>query len=200
MLWEAIGGTPVCHAGEFRRTEIPRQLEFTKITEGSIPQMLRWGKAALIIPAEGPALDFPIDGLSVDTEAADLDSLQMPIEATFGEEADLHLYLVYGWSTSGLDELRSATLDSAQIVGKSIEIWTSRPVILYPPGTRGTADMRFVGWDIAMGNLRPGEYTTIVYTKRDTLRRGTDPGSGVDTAKIDYRLWKEFKVTVEEGD
>ncbi len=162
--------------------------------------MMRWGKAALIIPAEGAALDFPVDGLNINIETADLDSLHMPIEVAFSEGADLHLYLVYGWSTSGLDELRSATLDSAQIVGKSIEIWTSRPVVQYGPGVRGTADMRFIGWDIAVGNLRPSDYTTTVYTKRDTLRRGSDPGSGVGAAKSNYRLWNEFKVAVEKGD
>lgn len=201
LLWNTIGGMLICQAGEYRRTKLPRRLEITKIVDGPIPHAMRWVKAAMIIPADGPASLFAADGLQLDDVPPGLDSIKIPVNASFREDADVHLYLVYGWSPWGLDELRSATLDSAKIQGRDLEIWTSRPVVLHPPGARGTADMRFVGWDITVGKLQPGDYSVTLYGRRDTLQTGQSFAQSSEVGMTGgYKLWKEFTITVKESD
>lgn len=201
LLWNTIGGTLISYAGEYRHTELPRRLEIAKIVDGPVPHAMKWVKSTMIIPADAPASLFPADNLQLDDLPPGLDSIKIPLPTIFGEDAKVHLYIVYGWSTSGLDELRSATLDSAKIQGRDIEVWTSRPVVLHPPGARGTADMRFVGWDITVGKLKPGDYSATLYTCRDTLRMGQKSGQSPEVAITEsYNLWKEFTITVKEGD
>jgi hypothetical protein len=61
--------------------------------------------------------------------------------------------------------------------------------------------MRFIGWDITVGTLQPGDYSVTLFISRDTLRMGQKSGQSSEVAITgSYNRWKEFTITVKEGD
>jgi hypothetical protein len=86
------------------------------------------------------------------------------------------LYVLFGWSTSGADELRRAAVDSVIVNGNLINVYVSRPKVELDGAVGGTADMRFVGWEIPLwGKLPPGNYEAQLHLRRDTIRVRTMP-------------------------
>jgi hypothetical protein len=86
------------------------------------------------------------------------------------------LFVIYGWSTSGADELRRAAVDSVIVEGHSINVYVSRPLVQLDGMVGGTADMRFVGWEIPLSEtLASGSYKAVLHLRRDTIRVLTHP-------------------------
>lgn len=88
-----------------------------------------------------------------------------------------NLYVLFGWSTSGADELRRATIDSVVATNKQVDVYVSRPLVEAQGGLMGTADMKFVGWEINLDDHLPaGHYTGRMLVRRDTIKVSTKPG------------------------
>jgi len=58
----------------------------------------------------------------------------------------------------------------------------------------GTADMRFIGWDIGVGRLETGDYNVNLFIRRDTVKITAKPYSRVVSEGEGYKL--RGKVTV----
>jgi hypothetical protein len=109
---------------------------------------------------------------------------------------DLHLYLLYGWSSSGTDELRSVTVDSAVVSGGEIRLYVSRPVMIYDGPVMGTADMKFIGWDIPLDILEGGRYVLSLFEKRDRIKISTQPYHRSVEAEGRYQAKKKVQFNL----
>ena len=141
------------------------------LREGAIPEAMQWKKAAIFAAASIESPDFlgwlktVPDGLdAVKAKAWDTVSPRQP-----------DLFVLYGWSTSGADELRRATIDSVIAKGANVDVYVSRPIIDAGSGLMGTADMQFVGWKIPVSSLAAGQYSARLHERRDTVKITTRP-------------------------
>ncbi len=142
-----------------------QQLPTTHIMFGSLPEAMQWKKTAAFAVAGKTnsaftqwLRDLP-EGL--DTVTVNVETLQT------GDPAAV--YLLFGWSNSGTDELRRATLDSVLMAGHQICLYASRPQVEFEGSIMGTADMRFVGWEIPLDQLKQGIYQAQLFLRRDRI-------------------------------
>lgn len=182
------------------KTAETRRLDFTSIIQGQIPDAMQWKRAAVFAADEANATDL-LSYLHKLTETkSDLDSVRTLPSAGLPENGEIHVYFLYGWSPSGADELRSASLDSALISGQEIRIYVSRPVIQTTGYMAGTADMRFIGWDVTAGRLDAGEYSAKLYVQRDTVKVTAKPYSKVVLSGRGYTIAREMTMVVGKSD
>ena len=110
------------------------------------------------------------------------------------------IYLLYGWSGWGGDDMRKISIDSTLMVGNAIDIYTSRPQLIYDEPIMGTADMKFVGWHIAAGQLSAGEYFVRLHEKRDEIKVELQPYSREILTERPYQEMTKIAFTVAETD
>lgn len=173
-----------------------RVLSAISIRQGDIPKAMQWKRQTVLTPWVGER-DILLHTLrNLPASASNEDNvITLPVGKipAFG---DLHIYLLYGWSTSGRDALRSIAVDSAVIAGDEIRIYVSRPELIYEGSVAGTADMKFIGWDIATAELAGGDYRVLLFEKRDRVKISTQPYSRVVEAKGKYQMKKELDFQV----
>jgi hypothetical protein len=137
-----------------------------RIESGPVADALQWKKAAVFAVGDPRQDDF-IEWLCEAREG--LDPVQSGIWMG-SAEAPGDLYVLFGWSPSGADELRRATLDSVIVKENEIRVYISRPELQVETALMGTSDMRFIGWRIPLLGLTPGKYAAFLHIKRDVIR------------------------------
>lgn len=178
-----------------QRGGLPRtELQAVRLETGVIPAAMQWKKAAVFALANPEAGDFL-------TWLKDLpDGLEKVNSATFSDNSrpKCSLFVLFGWSTSGADELRRAAVDSVVASGRELNVYVSRPQVELNAGFMGTADMRFVGWEIPLGSWQQAgkEHKALLHLRRDTIRISATPpykeavlpGKGYEqVGEIDFR-------------
>ncbi len=167
------------------------------IRGGDIAEAMRWKRATILSPWVGgykePLLNFL---RLIEDKDYDLDSvLTSPVE-NVPALGDIHLYLLLGWSGSGLDEMRMAAVDSVNIEESDIRIFASRPRVQYDDVMAGTDDMKFIGWDVNVGKLKIGSYTLKLFVQRDLIRIKTQPYMKIIEEEAGYSLKKTIEFDV----
>jgi len=156
-----------------QRGSLPQPiLQATRLESGAIPTAMQWKKAAAFALANPEASDF-LDWLTGLPEGLEKVNL-----ATFSDNSRpaSALYVLFGWSNSGADELRRARMDSVTVTGREIDIYVSRPQVEASFSLMGTADMRFIGWEIPLATLPPGiKHQARMHVRRDTIRISGKP-------------------------
>jgi hypothetical protein len=170
-------------------------LQAQAITDGSIPSAMQWKKAtvlAVTVPQDEAFTGF-LSGLEMNADQVH----------TFAGEPQAgvtpHLYALYGWSNSGRDELRQATLDSVLARGATIDVYVTRPQVQMPNSVMGTADMKFIGWEAPLPDLEDGEYTARLMVSRPVLVF-SERGERETTQAADYEKAAEVKFQVPDDD
>ena len=171
-----------------------KRLGIAPITNDVIPDAMQWNRAAVLAASGNSVEDLSKQLRELDSKESDLDSVKIFPVPFLNDREDVHVYLLYGWSSSGLDELRSASLDSAKIEGRDINIYASRPEVQMTGSVMGTADMRFIGWDVNIGRLEAGDYSVNLFIRRDTVKITAKPYSRVVSEGEGYKL--RGKVTI----
>jgi len=155
MLHGQRGGSP--------RLELPAQ----RIEMGAVADAMQWNKSAVFALADPSGPEF-MDWLR--QAPAGLETTNI-FKSSSAQTPPRSLFVLYGWSTSGADELRRASVDSVIVAGHSINVYVSRPQVQLDGMVGGTADMRFVGWEIPLsGPLASGSYQAVLHVRRDTIR------------------------------
>ena len=155
MLHSQRGGSP--------RSELQAQ----RIEMGAVADAMQWKKSAVFALADPAGPQF--------TEwlrqaPAGLETMNI-FKDSGAQSPSRSLFVLYGWSTSGADELRRASIDSVIVAGHSVNVYVSRPQVQLDGMVGGTADMRFVGWEIPLSEpLAAGSYKAMLYVRRDSVR------------------------------
>jgi hypothetical protein len=172
----------------------PKQnLIAVRLQDGSIPEAMQWKKATVFSAAESSQPEFHewLQALPGGLDTVKTQSWESP------DPKRPDLYVLLGWSTSGSDELRRATVDSIVTVGRRVNVYVSRPIVNAQGGLMGTADMQFVGWQINLKDLPRGEYDAKLFMRRDTINIVTHPkfaeeriaGKGYqEVAKLEFAI------------
>lgn len=163
-----------------------------RIESGPIANALQWKKAAVFAVGDAGKDDF-IEWLFKAREGLDFVQSGVWIGSA---EAPGDLYVLFGWSPSGADELRRAALDSVIVRENEIRVYVSRPELQVETALMGTSDMRFIGWKIPLLGLPPGNYTAFLHSKRDVIRiKAPDfkeeilPAAGyAQAAKLEFQM------------
>ncbi len=172
-----------------------QQLRALPITQGAIPEAMRWKKVTVLTPWVGETsllLEF-LKNLPQEETAGEIFT---PPLGDIPLMEELHLYLLYGWSSSGRDEMRSITVDSATVSGAEIKIYVSRPEVVYEGPVMGTADMKFIGWDFPLGFPPGKDCEVLLYEKRDRVRVSAQPYSRSVEAEGRYQLKKKIQFNI----
>lgn len=150
-----------------------QSLKANAINNGPIPESMQWKRTTVFTAADeaSPAL---LDRLKKLPESVTVQSPMLEPDLTTP-----NLYLLLGWSTGGLDELRAARLDSATMTGNEIKVWLWKPNLESIEGVMGTADMKFIGWQINPGKLSAGEYRAKLYVQHGTFKAGDSGPRGL---------------------
>lgn len=138
---------------------------------GNIPDAMQWDKSAVFAVADSGGNDFT-EWLRQVPEG--LDRVKSGVW-TFELAIKPRLYVLFGWSPSGADELRRTGVDSAVVKRDQIAVYVSRPHLMSDAPLMGTADMRFVGWEIPLDGLDSGKYKADFFIRRDTITIHTKP-------------------------
>ena len=151
-----------------QRGSSPRlELQAQRIEMGAVADAMQWKKSAVFALADPAGQDL-LDWLR--QAPAGLETMNV-FKSDGSQTAPRSLFVLYGWSTSGADELRRAAVDSAIVEGHSINVYVSRPQVQLDGMVGGTADMRFVGWEIPLlESLASGSYKAVLHVRRDTIR------------------------------
>ncbi len=163
-----------------------------RIESGPVADALQWKKAAVFAIGDPQQNDF-VEWLCEAREG--LESVQSGVWIG-SAEAPGDLYVLFGWSPSGADELRRATLDSVIVRDNEIRVYVSRPELQVETALMGTSDMRFIGWKIPLQGLTSGNYAAFLHIKRDIIRiKAPDfaeevlPSAGyAQTARLEFQL------------
>ncbi len=148
-------------------------LQVQRIESGDLPAALEWRKTSIFAVAVPSEPEF-IEWVCAAPEGVDQIAAKA-WDAPAGVAPSA--FVLYGWSNSGADELRRASLDSALVAEDVVNIYVSRPKVNLEGGISGTADMRFVGWEVSLKGLDPGQYSAILHVRRDIISvRGRPPG------------------------
>jgi hypothetical protein len=170
-------------------------LTVSQIQQGSIPEAMQWKKIAILTPAAGETNDLLSYLRDLDEKEIAPDSIVSPPgDILLGDFS--HIYFLLGWSGIGTDERRSATMDSAVFQGSEIRLYVSRPELVFEGSVMGTADMKFVGWDVDVWQLTAGEYSVRLLIKRDRIRIQAQPYARVVEADGKYQLKKVLRFNV----
>lgn len=166
-LLDTLGSPFACHG----KGQSHLNLKADPINMGSIPDAMQWDKSAVFAVADSGGKDFTEWLRQV---PAGFDSIKSGVW-TLDLEVAPRLFMLFGWSPSGADELRRVRVDSAVVKGNQVGIYVSRPHVLSDAPLMGTADMRFVGWEIPLDGLDSGKYTADLFIRRDTITIHTKP-------------------------
>jgi hypothetical protein len=154
---------------------------------------MQWKKAAVFAASASDRPEF-LEWLR--TVPGGLDTVKAQAWETT-EAGSPDLFALLGWSTSGADELRRASVDSIAVHEHQLNVYLSRPQVEASTGVMGTADMQFVGWRIPLGALPAGKYQSRLLVRRDTVKIRTVPtfheeiitGKGYeDAARLEFTL------------
>jgi len=171
----------------------------TPMQSGEIPDAMRWKKVTVLSPWGGDYKEPLLNYLRlIENEEYSIETVLLPAMNAIPALGKVRLYLLYGWSGSGSDEMRSATVDSVTMDQQTIRLYTSRPELRYTEAMMGTDDMRFIGWDINIGKLEPGGYQVRLYMKRDVIQIEPYPQGRSILKRDNYSLIKEVGFTVLE--
>jgi hypothetical protein len=128
--------------------------------------------------------------------------LQKRVEAHWKKEekklpalkaGEIHYYLLWGWSGSGLDASRRTKVEAEYLEKeKCLKITVTRAQYKDTGGFGGTADMQYVGFALPLGKLAAGEYSVKIHEIIETYK---DPGDE-NPKKSDKKLVQEqtFKL------
>ena len=166
-----------------------------RIQIGKIPEAMQWKKAA-VFAFTGENQQELLDYLN--DIPAGLDSTRT-VYWEPSEGLTPSIYLLYGWSNSGTDELRRASLDSVMVNGNTIKVFASRPFVHVDGHLAGTADMKFHGWEIPLRKLDSTSWQVELYVQRDTIEITTKPFSQVETKGEGYKMVSVINCTWEEN-
>ncbi|RJP79561.1 MAG: hypothetical protein C4524_05085 [Candidatus Zixiibacteriota bacterium] len=161
--------------------------------QGAVPEALQWKKAAVLAVAvpQSPAWAEFLRQVEDGTD---------DVRTWVGEpQAGMapRLYVIYGWSNSGADELRRVSLDSIQVRGETVDVYVTRPQVQLPNSIMGTADMKFIGWEAPLQGLDPGEYTARLMVRRPTLII-SETGQRQMQEEVPYDPVKELQFRLPE--
>ncbi len=175
---------------------LSQRLLANRLETGAVPSTLQWKKAAVFAIASPQQETFLqwLQEIPGDLETVSLKTWDPD------HQRPLSLFMLFGWSTSGADELRRVTLDSAVVKGSQVDVYVSRPHIISAAPGMGTADMRFVGWEIPLKDLAPGTYVANLYLRRDTITMPQEPGTEKQVETIGYQNAGELNFAVLQAD
>ena len=162
------------------------------VRSGKLADAMQWKKTSVFAVAGGDQEEI-ISWLRKMQE--DLDSIKTAVWST-GSGEIARMYLLLGWSNWGADELRRASVDSVIAADGEIRVYVSRPHLLLEGSVMGTADMHFVGWEIPLEKLNPGDYTAQFYLQRDTITVKTQTHSEVRIGSGEYEMVRELKFRI----
>ncbi|MCX6641354.1 MAG: hypothetical protein NTW14_12895 [bacterium] len=165
-------------------------LQVVAINDGSLPEAMQWKRTTVFAVANenDPLLASYLKQVT-NKEGQVVTSPTPPPDLT----GMAQLYLLLGWSTGGLDELRAAKLDSAVISDREIKVWLWKPSLQPDEGVMGTADMKFVGWKIDPRELAEGNYTVKLYVSRGKVKAGSEMREALGAPE----LMKELKFHID---
>jgi len=179
-----------------KRGSLPRiEVQASRLESGAIPTAMQWKKAAVFAVASPAKAQF-LDWLKQLP-----DGLETVNPGKFSDETGAlpSLFVLYGWSTSGADELRRAAVDSVILAGHQVNVYISRPYVETDASFMGTADMRFVGWEIPLSKLEAGEYQALLQIRRDTIKiTGKPPFREEKVAGKGYEKMSELQFRMPE--
>ncbi|MFH1861404.1 MAG: hypothetical protein ABH878_01210 [bacterium] len=175
--------------------EEPAAFEVSPILDGAVPSAMQWKKAGVLAAVNGGSQNFH-------SWLKELPESPNKIWTFAGNNRDsesLRLYLLLGWSPSGADEMRRAGIDSVRAISDQINIYLSRPTLQVDGSLMGTADMRFVGWEISLEDLSEGLYQANLLQQRQLVRIKTMPFSEETIGEGNYEKIAELKFQIGGG-
>jgi hypothetical protein len=180
----------------------PQELEIQQLParSGTIPNSMPYLKQTVlaITTDNSEELQTFLDQLEEDNLTGD--AVVFYRASDISAETSTMIYLLYGWSGWGGDDMRNISVDSTLIAGNMIDIYTSRPQLIYDEPIMGTADMKFIGWQIAAGQLRAGKYFVRLHERRNEIKVTLQPYSREILTERSYQETTKKTFTVAEPD
>ncbi|MBU0520417.1 hypothetical protein KJ564_15925 [bacterium] len=123
------------------------------------------------------------------------DTILTFVENSIPTTAKPYIYLLYGWSGWGGDDMRQIRIDSVQLAGHTVNLFVTKPTIEHDQMMVGTDDMRFIGWTIEIDRFEPGDYTLRLFEKKEKVKVTAQSYTRTVVDEGKYELRKEAGFT-----